>query len=213
MAGQGHFYQKGLEAFATGAINWNSADIRRIAVDETYGLAISGATNATPIVITSATHGLSTGHLVLIDGVTGNTAANGVFVVTVLTSTTFSLQDGSGNNIAGNGAYGTGGFVIPLTLHEDLADVAGSARVGSAVALTTKTSTLGRLHCDPIVFNSLTGDTVRGFVDYLHTGTESTSTLIAFTSKVVSGLPYPPSEANLTFTPDSGRLGLYRLGK
>ena len=68
----------------------------------THGLAkaISDATNATPIVITSATHGYTTGDGVRVEGVVGNTAANGDWVVTVLTTTTFEL-----NNSVGNGAY------------------------------------------------------------------------------------------------------------
>lgn len=64
------------------------------------GANISGATNASPISITSAGHGLSTGATVFILGVTGNTAANGTFTITVTGANTFTL-DGS----TGNGAY------------------------------------------------------------------------------------------------------------
>ncbi len=66
--------------------------------------AITGATNATPIVITSAGHGLSTGTRVTISGVVGNTNANGTFVVTYLSSSTFSLVGTSGS-----GAWTSGG--------------------------------------------------------------------------------------------------------
>lgn len=69
---------------------------------------ITGATNASPIVITSAGHGLATGARVTISGVTGNTAANGNFSVTVIDVNTFSL-DGS----TGNGAYVSGGSWHP----------------------------------------------------------------------------------------------------
>lgn len=73
----------------------------------TAALTVSGATNATPIVITtSAAHNLITGSVVTVAAVGGNTAANGVFVITVLSSTTFSL-----NGSVGNGAYTTGGTV------------------------------------------------------------------------------------------------------
>lgn len=65
---------------------------------------VTGATNASPIVVTSAAHGLTTGQRVTVASVAGNTAANGDFTVTVLTSGTFSL-DGS----TGNGAYTSGG--------------------------------------------------------------------------------------------------------
>lgn len=70
-------------------------------------LGISGATNASPIVITTGTaHGLATSDYVTISGVLGNTNANGTYQIIVLSSTTFSL-DGS----SGNAAY-TGGGVV-----------------------------------------------------------------------------------------------------
>jgi hypothetical protein len=65
---------------------------------------ITGATNATPIVITSAAHKLQTGDRVTIVNVGGNTAANGTWQITFVSSSTFSL-DGS----VGNGAYTSGG--------------------------------------------------------------------------------------------------------
>lgn len=69
---------------------------------------VTNATNATPIVITtSAAHGYTTGNTVSVRSVGGNTAANGYWTVTVLTSTTFSLT-GS----VGNGAYTSGGTAI-----------------------------------------------------------------------------------------------------
>src|SRR5262249_45621742 len=52
---------------------------------------ITGATNAGPIVITSANHGLRSGDRVNISGVLGNTSANGGgWVVTVLNANQFS---------------------------------------------------------------------------------------------------------------------------
>lgn len=83
-------------------------DITAYSVQDVVGtnLAVTGATNATPIVITTAAHGFSTGDVVTIASVGGNTNANGTFRVTVLSSTTFSL-DGS----AGNAAYTSGGTV------------------------------------------------------------------------------------------------------
>lgn len=67
--------------------------------------SITGATNASPIVVSSSGHGLSTGDRVTITGVTGNTAANGTFVITKVSNDTFSL-----NTSVGNGAYGSGGI-------------------------------------------------------------------------------------------------------
>lgn len=66
--------------------------------------SVTGASNAGPIVITSTGHGLTTGTRVTVTGVTGNTAANGTFVVTYASADTFSL-----NGSTGNGAYAGGG--------------------------------------------------------------------------------------------------------
>ncbi|TXI10634.1 MAG: hypothetical protein E6Q76_03755 [Rhizobium sp.] len=65
---------------------------------------ITNASNESPIVITSAGHGLTTGEVVTIIDVGGNGAAKGTFTVTRLTNDTFSLQ-GS----AGDGSYTKGG--------------------------------------------------------------------------------------------------------
>ena len=65
---------------------------------------ITGATNASPIVITSTAHGLSTGNRVNNTGVGGNTNANGAHTITRVSADTFSL-DGS----TGNAPYTSGG--------------------------------------------------------------------------------------------------------
>lgn len=64
------------------------------------GQAITGATNATPIVITANAHGLSNGDQVYIAGVVGNTAANGTWTVANIAANTFELATS-----IGNGAY------------------------------------------------------------------------------------------------------------
>lgn len=59
---------------------------------------ITGATNATPISITtSAAHGYTSGDSVLIKYVEGNTAANGLWTITVTGATTFTLATSVGN--------------------------------------------------------------------------------------------------------------------
>lgn len=71
---------------------------------------ITGASNATPIVITSTAHGRTNGDVVLIKDIAGNTAANGTWVVANKTDNTYQLA-GS----VGNGAYISGGtgYLIP----------------------------------------------------------------------------------------------------
>ncbi len=87
----------------------NSPDLPTTAgvVQPTYSAnqgAVTGATNASPIVITSPSHGLTTGERVNISGVTGNTAANGDWTITVIDASSFSL-----NGSTGNGDYISGG--------------------------------------------------------------------------------------------------------
>ena len=65
---------------------------------------ITGATNASPIVITSAAHGRTNGQTVVISHVEGNRAANGTWVVANATTNTFELQGSTGD-----GAYTEGG--------------------------------------------------------------------------------------------------------
>jgi hypothetical protein len=59
--------------------------------------SLTDATNATPISITIASHGYNTGDFVSVVGVAGNTAANGVWEITVVDSNTFTLNQSSGN--------------------------------------------------------------------------------------------------------------------
>lgn len=63
--------------------------------------AIASSTNATPIVITKAAHGLATGDTAIVNGHTVNTKANGVWTVTQLTVDTFSLDGSVGNGVGG----------------------------------------------------------------------------------------------------------------
>lgn len=70
-------------------------------------LTVSGATNASPIVITSSTHGLVTGDRVLVEDVVGNTAANGEWIIEKVDDNSFKLLTSSGN-----AAYTSGGKII-----------------------------------------------------------------------------------------------------
>ncbi len=79
-------------------------------------LSVTGATNATPIVITATAHGLATGNVVDIAFVEGNTAANGSgWLITVIDANSFSL-DGS----VGNGAYTLHGTITVRSLTPEI---------------------------------------------------------------------------------------------
>jgi hypothetical protein len=81
-------------------------------------LTVTGATNATPVVITTGTSGgLANGQVVQIAGVTGNAAANGTYYAQTAgyAATQFALylDPALTKPVAGTGGYGGGGTVKP----------------------------------------------------------------------------------------------------
>lgn len=90
-------------------------------------VSVASSTNANPIVITtSAVHGFTSGDTVEILNHLVNTNATGTWVVTVLTTTTFSIPQ------PGNGVGGTTGTVQKMETDSNLAFTVNS--VFSAVA-------------------------------------------------------------------------------
>ena len=88
-----------------------------IATVPNISLTANAATNAAPIAITTtAAHNLNTGAIVAISGITGNTAANGIWQITRTGATTFTLD-----RSVGNGAYSAGG-TITAGLYDAFAD-------------------------------------------------------------------------------------------
>lgn len=80
--------------------------------------AITGATNASPIVITQTGHGFANNDVVRVTGVGGNTAANSVWVAKNVTANTYELAGSSGN-----GAYTSGGTGSRAGVRYTLADL------------------------------------------------------------------------------------------
>jgi hypothetical protein len=88
---------------------------RRITLwDNVLPQTVTSSTDATPIVITKVGHGYTTGQLIMIQGHTTNIAANGIFKIVVLSSSTFALYDQFLNTpIVGSGAgAGSGGVMV-----------------------------------------------------------------------------------------------------
>ncbi len=127
----------GNPAYSNAGSQTNPAAALSIPPSAIAGTAITGATNATPIeVTTSAAHGLVTGDAVFVAGVLGNTAANGAWYV-VKTSNTKVTLTGS----AGNSGYVSGGHVYVPTLAQFEADTAGTASNAVAANLITQNVT------------------------------------------------------------------------
>ena len=72
----------------------------------TAGVAITGATTASPVVCTAAAHGYVNGEWLWIDGATGTTEINGLRKVTNKADNTFELEDPAGDAIDSAGTFG-----------------------------------------------------------------------------------------------------------
>ena len=166
------------------------------------GTAITNATNATPIVVTSTTHGLTTGDLVLISKVGGNTAANEVSRVTVTDANTFSLQDPvTGANVAGNGAYTSGGRVWRLSGVDFLDDIASGARIGTPATVATKTvSAEGVFDAADTTISAVTGDQAEAVLLYKFVTNDADSVPIMVIAGASSGLPVTPNGGDINIT-------------
>lgn len=68
--------------------------------------AVTGATDASPIVLAATAHGLSDGDMVVVSGTLGNLSANGFWQVEAPTANTLTLLGSDGS-----GTYASGGFV------------------------------------------------------------------------------------------------------
>lgn len=181
-------------------IDWLVDNIKFLLIDVqslTQAKAITGATNATPISILSTGHTLTTGDFVDIHGVGGNTNANGHRRVTVTDANNYTLQDpATGANIAGNGAYTSGGFGISLEVIEFISDVT-AAIVSRSSNLASKTSTRGIIDAADPQFATVSGATSELMMVAKDTGSDATSPVFLLISSFTSGMPVIPNGGNI----------------
>lgn len=155
-AGENHIGAVGGQKSASTPVTFTRpADTTAYTAKDIIGvnLAITGATNASPIVITSATHGLADGDPVTIASVGGNTNANGNFYakVTGYSTTTFALYSDKAltTPVAGNANFTSGGTVAKPLRFKNMARVNGGGGylVKATVATDQTTNTESyRLH-------------------------------------------------------------------
>jgi hypothetical protein len=85
--------------------------------------------------------------------------------------------------------------------HDMLDDVPSGARVAASTALASKTvSTAGVFDAADKTFTAVTGDQSEALIIYQHTGTESTSQLIAFLDTGITGIPVTPNGGDIAIT-------------
>ena len=101
-------------------------------------------------------------------------------------------------------------YTVNLATDVNLDDIPGDATVAVSGALTGKTATDGVADAADVTFSSVTGDECEAIVLYKHTGTESTSRLIAYIDSA-EGLPVTPNGANIKVEWDNGSDKIFRL--
>ena len=104
----------------------------------------------------------------------------------------------------------TGAYTVDLATHNMLDDVAAGSRIAVSGALAGKTVTAGVADANDVTFTAVTGTTVEAIILYKHTGTESTSRLIAYINSG-TGLPVTPNTGDITVTWSSGANKIFKL--
>jgi len=101
-------------------------------------------------------------------------------------------------------------YTVDLAAHDNLDDIPAPARVATSGALTGKTVAAGVADAADVTFSAVTGDQSEALVIYKHTGTESTSRLIAYIDDA-TGLPVTPNGGDITIQWDSAASKIFKL--
>jgi hypothetical protein len=104
----------------------------------------------------------------------------------------------------------TADYTVNLATHDNLDDIPGAARVAVSGALAGKTVTDGVADANDVTFSAVSGDECEAIVLYKHTGTESTSRLIAYID-TASGLPVTPNGGDIEVQWADGDDKIFRL--
>jgi len=105
----------------------------------------------------------------------------------------------------------TADYTVNLATHDFLNDVPSAARVAVlGASLANKTAVAGVADADNITFPTVTGDVSEALILYKHTGTESTSQLIAYIDSA-TGLPVTPNGGNVDVAWDNGANKIFKL--
>jgi len=168
-------FEIGREKLADDA-DWNSDTIKMGLVDlattDTMVKAISAITNASPMVVTSTSHGFTDGDIIVIYDVLGITAANGTWQIAGSTTNTFQLKTlKDALNSTGNAAYTSGGKIINLKA-TNRGQIDGGS-IGTDQTLTSPTLVSGVLDAADPTFPGFTGNATGGVI-YKSTGSAAT---------------------------------------
>lgn len=103
----------------------------------------------------------------------------------------------------------TADYTVDTAAHDFLDDVAGAARVATA-ALTGESVATNVFDASDTTFTAVTGDSVEAFLLYKHTGTDSTSRLIAYFD-TATNMPVTPNGGDITIAWDNGGDKIFAL--
>jgi hypothetical protein len=101
-------------------------------------------------------------------------------------------------------------YTVNLATHDNLDDVPAGARVAVSTSLTGKTKTDGVADANDVTMSLVTGDPSEAIILYKHTGTESTSRLIAYID-TATGLPVTPNGGDIITQWDNGANKIFKL--
>lgn len=104
----------------------------------------------------------------------------------------------------------TNDYSVNTATHDFLDDVPGAARVAVSSSFGSKTSTAGVADAADVTFTAVTGDPSEALIIYKHTGTDSTSPLIAYID-TATGLPVTPNGGDITVQWDNGTNKIFKL--
>ena len=104
----------------------------------------------------------------------------------------------------------TADYTVNLSTHDNLDDIPGAARVAVSGALAGKTVVDGVADANDVTFSAVSGDECEALVLYKHTGTESTSRLIAYIDSA-SGLPVTPNGGDIEVEWAAGASKIFKL--
>lgn len=215
-------FEKGRQGFLDGSLDWdtNSFKVIQLQLDGTLTdvavKAITAITTATPMVVTSASHGFTTGDIVVIRGVVGMAEANGTFKLGTTATNTFELQNLDGTNAVGVNTYSSAGCVLDLTLATNLSDIDGAraTNTSDSSALTTPTVVNGVADADDVTLTVTGAATVHAYAIYRDTGTASTSRLAYFTdgrTRVIVAKDAASTDTTLWVEPAEGTIATSQL--
>lgn len=171
-----NLFDKGGEDLGTGTIVLGTTGLTMRAATRsntsTNNLAIASSTNASPIVITcsgTVPAGWAVGHKVVVRGHTTNTAANGTWIISAITTgasgtvtlQTVAPQGGTQLNSTGNGVGGATGNIINLSVASTLSALPAAVSGTSDQTLSGVTDTLRVVNCtSPVAFPTVAASAV-----------------------------------------------------